>query len=59
MIIKSPGPDGRHPRVPIELFEVIALPMTEIFNASLELGQLPEDKRSANVTVIFKKGRRH
>ena len=33
--------------------------MTEIFNASLNLGQLPEDWKSANVTAIFKKGNRH
>ena len=56
---KSPGPDGLHPRVLKELSEVIDVPLTEIFNASLEFGQLPEDWRSANVTAIFKKGSRH
>ncbi len=32
--------------------------LTDIFNSSLESGQVPEDWRVANVTPLFKKGSR-
>ena len=56
---KSPGPDGIHPRVLKELTAVISLPLTILFNASLELGKLPDEWRTANITAIYKKGSRH
>ena len=55
---KSPGPDGIHPRVLKELSAVISLPLTILFNASLELGKLPDEWRTANISAIYKKGSR-
>jgi len=40
---KLPGPDFLHPRVIYEVKEVIAYPLTLLFNKSLSSGQLPED----------------
>ena len=57
-ICKSPGPDGLHPRVLKELTDVIYKPLYLIYLFSLDKGQLPEDWRSANITAIFKKGKR-
>ena len=53
---KSPGPDGIHPSVLKELTAVISLPLTILFNASLELGKLPDEWRTANISAIYKKG---
>ena len=47
---KSPGPNGIHPRVLKELIEVINLHLVILFNASLELGTLPDEWRTANIT---------
>ena len=55
---KSPGPDGIHPRVLKELTAVISLPLTILFNASLDLGKLPDKWRTANITAIYMKGSR-
>lgn len=56
---KSCGPDEMHPRVMRELADVLALPLSMIFNSALESGVVPLDWRLANVTPIFKKGNRH
>ena len=53
---KSPGPDNIHPRLLKELADVLALPISLLFQKSLESKQLPQDWKSANVTPIFKKG---
>ncbi len=55
---KSPGVDEIHPLLLRELREEIAQPLSEIFQASLETGKVPDDWRSANITSLFKKGRR-
>ena len=55
---KSPGVDEIHPMLLRELREEIAQPLSEIFKASLETGKVPDDWRSANITSLFKKGRR-
>ena len=47
---KSPGPNGIHPRVLKELIEVISLHLAILVNASLELGTLPDEWRTANIT---------
>ncbi|KFP36265.1 hypothetical protein N324_11210, partial [Chlamydotis macqueenii] len=53
---KSMGPDEVPPRVLRELAEVIAEPLSIIYQRSLLTGEVPEDGRIANVTPIYKKG---
>uniref|UniRef100_A0A8C3LJD3 Reverse transcriptase domain-containing protein n=1 Tax=Chrysolophus pictus TaxID=9089 RepID=A0A8C3LJD3_CHRPC len=53
---KSMGPDEIHPRVLRELAEVIAKPLSIIYQCSLLTGEVPEDWKLANVTPIYKKG---
>ena len=57
-IDKSPGPDGLHNRVLYETREVILEPLTKLLITSLESGKLPDDWKTANVTPIFKKGKK-
>ncbi|PKU37480.1 rna-directed dna polymerase from mobile element jockey-like [Limosa lapponica baueri] len=57
-IRKSMGPDGIHPRVLRELAEVIAGPLSTIFERSWRTGEVPEDWRKANVIPVFKKGKK-
>ena len=52
---KSPGPDLLHPRVIYEVKEVIAYPLTLLFNKSLSSGQLPEDWKYSIISTIHKK----
>ena len=56
---KSPGPDGLHPRVLKEAREEIAPGLTIIFQASINRGVLPDEWLCANVSPIFKKGKKH
>ena len=56
---KSPGGDGLHPRVHVELKNDMATPLRMIFTRSLHEGQLPPSWKEANVTPIYKKGKRH
>uniref|UniRef100_A0A8C3BA48 Reverse transcriptase domain-containing protein n=1 Tax=Cairina moschata TaxID=8855 RepID=A0A8C3BA48_CAIMO len=55
---KSMGPNGMHPRVLRELAGVIAEPLSIIFERSWRTSEVPEDWRTANVTPVFKKGRK-
>ncbi|GAB0209468.1 mitochondrial enolase superfamily member 1 [Grus japonensis] len=57
-IHKSMGPDGMHPRVLRELADVIARLLSIIFERSWRTGEVPEDWRKANVTPVFKKGKK-
>ena len=54
---KESGPDNIHPHVLKETS--VCVPLSMIFKESLEVGETPEDWRSANVTPIFKKGDRN
>ncbi|KAK4830948.1 hypothetical protein QYF61_014407 [Mycteria americana] len=55
---KSMGPDGIHPRVLRELVEVLIKPLSIIYQQSWLTGEVPVDWRLANVTPIYKKGRK-
>ena len=55
---KSSGPDGIHPRVYIELSDIIAAPLTTIFNSSIQQKSVPNDWKLAIVSPIFKKENR-
>ena len=57
-INKSPGPDMLHPRVFKELQNVIVGKLKQIFEHSLEDGEIPEDWKTSTVTVIYKKGKK-
>jgi len=52
------GADRMHPQVLRQLADVIADPLSIIFERSLRTGEMPEDWRKANVTPIFKKGKK-
>jgi len=47
-----------HPRVLREVADVIVEPLYIIFERSWRTGEVPEDWRKANVTAIFKKGKK-
>ena len=55
---KSPEPDGIHPKVLFELREFILKPFLIIFQTSWETNKLPEDWKLANISAIFKKGKK-
>ncbi|KAK4825531.1 LOW QUALITY PROTEIN: hypothetical protein QYF61_000108 [Mycteria americana] len=55
---KSMGPDEIHPRVLKELADVLTKPLSIIYQQTWLTGELPADWRLANVTPIFKKGRK-
>ena len=53
---KSPGPDGWHPVLLKNIADCIALPLSIVFQKSLNEGKLPSDWLKACITAIFKKG---
>jgi len=55
---KSMGPNRMHPRVPRELADVVAEPLSIIFERSWRTGEVPKDWSKASVTPIFKKGKK-
>ncbi|PKU44100.1 rna-directed dna polymerase from mobile element jockey-like [Limosa lapponica baueri] len=57
-ICKSMGPGGMHAQVLRELAKVTAGPLSIIFERSWRTGEVPEDWRKANVTPVFKKGKK-
>ena len=57
-ITESCGPDELHHRMLKELVVELAAPMTKLFNQSLFLEEVPEEWTMANVSPIFKQGRR-
>ncbi|GAB0190168.1 hypothetical protein GRJ2_001482100 [Grus japonensis] len=54
---KSMGPNRIRPQVLRELADVIARPLSIIFERSWKTGEVLEDWRKANVTLVFKKGK--
>ena len=56
---KSVGPDEVHPRALKEAHVEIALPLTNMFQKSLDTKQIPQDWRNANVTPVHKGGSRN
>jgi hypothetical protein len=57
-VSKTPGPDLVHPRIIYEVRHEITYPLTKIFNKSLQSKQLPLDWKRANISPIFKKGKK-
>ncbi|KAK4827779.1 hypothetical protein QYF61_021732 [Mycteria americana] len=55
---KSMGPDEIHPRVLKELADVLTKRLSIIYQQFWLTGEVPADWRLANVTPIFKKGRK-
>ncbi|KAI8480560.1 hypothetical protein Bbelb_416830 [Branchiostoma belcheri] len=53
---KSSGPDGIHPRFLKEMAHHLALPLSILFNKSMEAAELPEGWKEAHVSPIHKKG---
>ena len=49
-------PDGIHPRMLKELAGLLAKPLSIIYQQSWLTGEVPKDRRLANVTPIYKKG---
>jgi len=55
---KSSGPDGIHPRLLHETRNEIVNPLKLIFECSFKTKKLPLDWRVANISAIFKKGKK-
>ena len=55
---KAAGDDNLSPRLLKSISSEIALPIAMIFRKSLDSGCVPRDWRTANITPLFKKGKR-
>ena len=55
-VTKSPGPDGLHPRILMEVSNELKEPFTLLFKKSLEDGVVPKAWKAGHITPNFKKG---
>ncbi|XP_071944656.1 uncharacterized protein [Antedon mediterranea] len=55
-ITKTAGPDGIHPRILVELKDIICYPLHIIFTKLFQEGAVPNSWKRATVVPIFKKG---
>ena len=55
---KAPGVDELVPGFLAALSDEISVPLSKIYNRSLREGEVPNDWRDANVSLIFKSGSR-
>ena len=53
---ESEGPDRIPPRVLLELQKFLYIPLTKLFNNSIEKGSIPSDWKNAEITSICLKG---
>ena len=58
-VSKSSGPDKIHPRLLYELSDQLALPLSIIFNKSINEGKIPKTWKDAEITPLYKKGKRN
>jgi hypothetical protein len=57
-VTKAVGPDRISPWILKEGAEALSVPLSMVYNRSLETGDLPESWKTANVVPIYKKGDR-
>lgn len=53
-INKPAGPDNLPPKFLKAIFQSLVTPITILFNKTIQLGQIPNDWKSANVSAIYK-----
>ena len=56
---KSGGSDKMHPKILIELVDLVSKPLTLLLNKTIDEGCIPQDWKMAYVSPIFRKGARN